>query len=108
MIELFLPLAGPITQHWSQKHPAIDIACITNAPIYAAHSGTGSSHYDYDMGNVFVLRDKNGLITSYSHLSSTKPNGDYQRGDVIGYCGSTGRLSTDSHLHFESNQKYSF
>jgi len=108
MIELFLPLSGPITQKWSSSHPAIDIACLRNAPIYAAHSGEGRSHRDYHMGNVFVLRDKNGLVTSYSHLSSTKPSGTYQRGDVIGYCGSTGKLSTGPHLHFEVNQHYKF
>ena len=108
MINLLLPISGPITQQWSELHPAIDIACVEGSPIVAAHSGRGDSFYSYEMGNVFVLKGENGLITSYSHLLSTNKKGVYNRGDVIGYCGSTGRLSTGPHLHFESNQKYQF
>lgn len=108
MINLLLPISGPITQHWSPSHPAIDIACIQGAPIVAAHSGSGDTFYSYTMGNVFILRGENGLITTYSHLLSSNRKGEYNRGDVIGYCGSTGTLTTGPHLHFESNQSYQF
>lgn len=108
MIHLLLPISGPITQPWSQKHPAIDIACLLGSPIVAAHSGKATTHYDYKMGNVVVLIGENGLITSYSHLSKTMGDRVYNVGEVIGECGSTGIWSSGPHLHFESNQSYTF
>ena len=106
MIILLTPVVGPITQNWSPKHPAIDIACLPNTPILAAHDGKGKASYDVQMGNVMELYGDNGLITMYAHLSSTRGNLTYQRGDVIGYCGDTGQWSSGPHLHFQSNQPY--
>lgn len=108
MIHLLIPVPGPIIQQWSQRHPAIDIACLLGSPIVAAHSGKAEVYYDFQMGNVVKLYGEDGIITSYSHLSKTKGNGMYNVGDIIGECGSTGTLSSGTHLHFESNQSYQF
>ena len=97
-----------MTQQWSQKHPAVDIACFVGTPILAAHSGTAKVRYDFRMGNVLELYGEDGLVTSYSHLSKTMGNGKYNVGDVIGECGSTGIWSSGPHLHFESNKPYKF
>ena len=43
MIQLLLPIMGPITQEWSYKHPAIDIGCTEGIPVLAAHNGVGKS-----------------------------------------------------------------
>ena len=108
MIQLLLPMMGPVTQDWSYKHPAIDIACITNTPVLAAHDGIGKSTYQFELGNIMKLYGESGLITTYAHLESTRGNLTYKRGDVIGYCGNTGEWTTGPHLHFESNQPYTF
>lgn len=99
---------GPITQEWSYKHPAIDIGCTEGVIVRAAHNGVGKSRYDTYLGNVMELYGDNGLITTYAHLKSTRGNLTYKRGDVIGYCGNTGEWTTGPHLHFESNQPYTF
>jgi len=108
MIMLLLPIVGPITQEWSSKHPAIDIACLEGTPIRAAHSGNAKTYYDWRMGNVVELYGENGLITKYAHLSKTNTEKFYRTGDVIGYCGNTGEWTSGPHLHFESNQLYQF
>jgi murein DD-endopeptidase MepM/ murein hydrolase activator NlpD len=53
-------------------------------------------------GNYIVIDHDNGTQTLYSHQSSNIVYvGQYvQKGEVIGYMGSTGR-STGNHLHFE-------
>lgn len=108
MMILLLPIVGPITQEWSPKHPAIDIACVEGASIRAAHSGKAKIHYEWKMGNVLELYGDDGLITKYAHLSQTKEEKFYQAGDVIGYCGNTGQWTSGPHLHFESNKPYQF
>jgi len=97
-------MPGVITQGVREGHPAIDIACITGAPVRAAHDGIGSVRRSHTHGTTFELRGADGLETSYSHLHSAMPAGRYSRGDLIGTCGSTGAWSTGPHLHFESNR----
>ena len=53
-------------------------------------------------GNVVYISHGFGFSTRYGHLSgyAIRPGQRVQRGDIIGYVGSTGR-STGPHLHYE-------
>ena len=75
-------------------------------PIYASDSGvvvTAGYHYSY--GNYVVIDHGNGWRTLYGHMSSLGCSSGQavQRGQVIGYIGSTGN-STGNHCHFEMYQ----
>jgi murein DD-endopeptidase MepM/ murein hydrolase activator NlpD len=84
-------------------HQGLDISTEKGHEVYATANGTvESAQYSGPYGNLIVLRHDFGLATRYGHLSrfSVKPGTSVQRGDVIGYVGSTGR-STGAHLHYE-------
>lgn len=84
-------------------HQGLDISTEKGRAVYATANGTvESAQYTGDYGNLIVLRHDFGLATRYGHLSrfSVRPGSSVQRGDVIGYVGSTGR-STGAHLHYE-------
>lgn len=98
-----IPLSGVVTQHVSQKHVAVDVACMIGDPVVAVHDGSGHSSRSRTHGNVFTLKHESGLVTSYSHLDTVKPNGIFKKGEQIGTCGNTGAWSTGPHLHFESS-----
>jgi murein DD-endopeptidase MepM/ murein hydrolase activator NlpD len=53
-------------------------------------------------GNLVVIDHGYGIVTKYGHLSRFNVMNGQQvnRGDIIGYVGSTGR-STSPHLHYE-------
>jgi murein DD-endopeptidase MepM/ murein hydrolase activator NlpD len=55
-------------------------------------------------GNTVVLRHLPGLYTQLSHLRphsiTVRPGDQVRRGEVLGYCGSSGR-SPEPHLHFQ-------
>lgn len=86
--------------HWW----AIDIPNSIGTPIYAADSGQiAEARYGYNggYGNTILINHGDGFSTRYAHMSTLLILGGYvQKGQVIGYMGSTGR-STGSHLHFE-------
>ncbi len=88
----------------STNHPGYDIAADYGTPIYAADSGTVLvSYYDeWGYGNYVTISHGNGYTTTYGHMSSRAVSvGDkIQKGQVIGYVGSTG-ISSGPHLHFE-------
>ena len=84
-------------------HSGIDISAEKGQPVYATADGVvQSAGYTGDYGNLIVLKHAFGLSTRYGHLSAyhVKAGDTVNRGDVIGYIGSTGR-STGSHLHYE-------
>jgi murein DD-endopeptidase MepM/ murein hydrolase activator NlpD len=84
-------------------HQGLDISTEKGREVYATANGTvESAQYTGDYGNFIVVRHDFGLATRYGHLSrfSVKPGTSVQRGDIIGYVGSTGR-STGAHLHYE-------
>lgn len=89
------------------KHQGVDLGIPYGEPIYAAFDGIVRvalpTKYTGGYGNVVVLRHANGLETYYGHMSQYLVETDdiVQAGEVIGYCGSTGR-STGPHLHFET------
>ncbi len=103
-LALLMPMAGVITQQVREGHPAIDISCVEGTPVRAAHDGKGGTRWNRDLGWVFTLNGAGGLQTTYAHLQSGAPAGSFARGEVIGLCGNTGRLTTGAHLHFGSNR----
>ena len=92
------------------NHYGIDVgnAGIGGKNIYAAQGGTvitaygdGGSHGG--AGNYIIIDHGGGLSTVYMHCSAVAvyEGQTVNKGDVIGYVGSTG-WSTGNHLHFET------
>ncbi|HEY53471.1 MAG TPA: M23 family metallopeptidase [Caldilineae bacterium] len=98
------PLRGWLTQRYSARHPAIDIATSYGATVYAAGDGiivrAGWLFTGY--GYSVIISHGNGLQTLYSHLKGplVAVGQRVRRGQAIGAVGSTGR-STGPHVHFE-------
>ena len=86
-------------------HAGIDISADTGDPVYAAYGGVLqrlSNPGGY--GTYVAITHQAGYQTVYGHLSgyvASAPDGaQVQKGQLIGYAGSTGE-STGPHLHFE-------
>ncbi len=90
--------------HRKEFHPGIDLAASGTVPIKATAEGivTDAKHSRYGYGNVIKIAHVYGFSTLYGHLRKILvKKGDYvQKGQIIGYMGSTG-LSTGQHLHYE-------
>jgi len=110
------PLDGILTQGYgytpySKKmyaagfHNGIDISSSYGEPIRAAADGVilaigNCGKYAY--GKWIMIKHDNGLSTLYGHMSNYgayKTGERVNRGDIIGYEGSTG-YSTGAHVHF--------
>jgi murein DD-endopeptidase MepM/ murein hydrolase activator NlpD len=84
-------------------HLGVDIAWSVGTPIVAAANGiVVQTGYNEDTGNFVAVQHKYGFMTRYFHMMriATYRGAYVNRGDVIGYLGSTG-LSTGPHLHYE-------
>jgi murein DD-endopeptidase MepM/ murein hydrolase activator NlpD len=84
------------------KHPGVDVAGATGAPVRAANRGVVALVGDLFYGGISVyVYHGAGLTTAYNHLSrATVAVGDtVARGQVIGRVGATGRV-TGPHLHW--------
>lgn len=87
----------------SDYHPGLDISADRGDPVVSTANGTVSSaQRSGAYGNMIVIDHGFGISTRYAHLDSfrVKPGDLVQRGDVVGYAGSTGR-STGDHVHYE-------
>lgn len=105
-VVLFPPVKGSITEKFSlkNKHFAVDIALTKDTPIKAILNGTIIfADWTPATGNVIILRHNNGFISIYKDVASlSKSQGDVVKtGEVIALGGSTGKESTNAHLHFE-------
>ncbi|WP_052807295.1 M23 family metallopeptidase [Risungbinella massiliensis] len=95
------PTGGQGREH----HGGIDFDCgpLSNPDkVFAARKGTASVKVDPGgFGNYVVIDHGDGMQSYYGHLEkATISNGQVNQGQMIGYCGTTGR-STGTHLHFE-------
>lgn len=84
-------------------HRALDISTSRGEPVYATAAGrVASAKRSGNLGNLVVLEHGYGLRTRYGHLSrfAVGAGQRVERGDLIGYVGSTGR-STGTHVHYE-------
>ncbi len=109
-----VPVIGPITGAFGQgrrypglpeiyPHSGVDIAAKTGTEILATNSGVVVETGFFSIrGGVVVIDHGAGLSSIYCHQSRMLvETGDWvNRGQVIGYVGSTG-LSTGPHLHWE-------
>ncbi len=92
-----------ITQYYSWRHYAVDIAGPVGTAIYAADAGTVEvAGWGTGYGNQIVINHGGGKKTRYGHLSKFHVSvGDkVGKGETIGLMGSTG-WSTGPHIHFE-------
>jgi len=92
----------PFTQD-KDFHPGLDISADYGQPVLATGEATVSAAGPNGAyGNMVALDHGFGIVTKYGHLSRIAVMGAQRvnRGDVIGYVGSTGR-STGAHLHYE-------
>ena len=94
-----------ITSYWGdgRNHKGIDIAAYYGEEVVASESGyVVSSYFDNSWGKNVLISHNDIYDTRYAHLSSyiVSPNDYVEKGQVIGYIGSTGN-STGNHLHFE-------
>ena len=88
--------------HLYRPHHGTDFGARRGTPLLAVNVGVIT--YAGDMGTygkVVKIRHNDGYVSLYAHQSSirVKMGEHVQKGDVIGYVGSTGR-STGPHLHF--------
>jgi murein DD-endopeptidase MepM/ murein hydrolase activator NlpD len=85
-------------------HSGMDFTAPVGTPIHATGNGTvGKVEYDgRGYGNNVIINHGWGFESLYGHMSkiSVKAGQKINRGDLIGYVGSTG-ASTGPHLHYE-------
>lgn len=99
------PVQGAvISQGFSNRHRALDLAVPLGTPVVAADNGVvlkaGYSKDGY--GGRIIIDHQIDYVTLYAHLSQAvvEPGDIVTKGQIIGYVGSTGN-STGPHLHFE-------
>lgn len=83
-------------------HYGVDLAAPEGRPIYATRAGTVSTAtYDSSCGYYVQINHGDGYKSIYMHMTRyiVKKGQKVSQGEVIGYCGSTGK-STGPHLHF--------
>jgi len=84
-------------------HYGMDFTASTGTDVFSTGNGiVVSADREVGYGNVVVIDHGYGYQTHYAHLSKIKVNTGQKvnRGDVIGFVGSTG-TSTAPHLHYE-------
>ncbi len=88
------------------NHTGTDIPAPGGTPIYAAKTGivtTVNKNKNASSYGYYCISHGNGYATLYAHQNQVpivQEGQAVQKGQVIGYVGSTGR-STGNHLHFE-------
>ena len=103
------PVSGRVVSDFGStsnggRNDGINIAAPTGAPIHASASGTVTYAGDglKGYGNLVLVKHANGYTSAYAHADRIVVNKGEMvtRGQIIGYVGSTGDVST-SQLHFE-------
>ena len=86
-----------------RAHKGVDLAAPTGTPIYATADGIIERADWFSSYGLYISIDHGAdLETRYAHMSrlAVAAGDRVQKGDIIGYVGSTGR-STGPHLHYE-------
>ena len=82
-------------------HRGLDLRASQGTPIRACADGTVVIAADHFFsGNVVYIDHGQGVVTMYAHMSriAAEPGQKVKAGEIIGYVGSTGRV-TGPHLH---------
>ena len=112
------PVKGYITSTYGRRqdpfngkgvfHTGMDISAPYGSPVRATADGfVSTAGWDAGLGNcVKILHGGNGFSTTYGHLKEylVRPGQPVQRGELIGFVGSTGR-TTGAHVHYEVRSK---
>jgi len=85
---------------YSAQHLGLDIMCPAWTPLYAPFDGTSTFNPFNEGGNVIDFK-ANGLVFRFMHLARVVKTGSCKAGDIIGYTGNSGTLSTGAHLHVD-------
>lgn len=110
---LVLPVRGCMTSPFGVQrllngkptgnmHGGLDLRSAAGTPIHATAGGIVKIVRDWNLhGRTVAIDHGQGLESMYLHMSKTAvtEGATVQKGDVIGYVGSTGR-STAPHLHW--------
>ena len=107
------PVAGRLTSSFGERidpfngegafHRGVDISSAYGNPIVAPADGVVEfAGFMSGYGRLIKIDHGHGLTTRYGHLSgfAVRDGQSVKRGDVIGYVGTTGRV-TSPHLHYE-------
>ncbi len=107
-----LPVEGKVTSPFGTRrlfngkfksfHSGADFRANTDTPVHAANAGIVRLAKNlYYAGNHVIVDHGLGLFTNYSHLSEIHviAGQRVEKGQVIGYAGSTGRVN-GPHLHW--------
>ncbi|WP_408609199.1 M23 family metallopeptidase [Allopontixanthobacter confluentis] len=86
-----------------RAHKGVDLSAPTGTPVYATADGiVGKAEHFSSYGLYVQIEHGAELETRFAHMSklAVAEGQRVNKGDVIGYVGSTGR-STGPHLHYE-------
>lgn len=102
----YKPVNGLVSSHYDAniRHFGVDLAADLKESVLATLDGTVVfAGFDPNFGNVIQVQHKNGFLSIYKHNELLlKEVGDrVVAGEAIALVGSTGKLSTGPHLHFE-------
>ena len=102
----YRPVQGIISSKFDapQKHYGVDIAASSKASVLATMKGTVIfAGFDANSGNIIQIQHANGFISVYKHnaLLLKRQGDNVNAGEAIAIVGSTGSLSSGTHLHFE-------
>ncbi len=105
-INFYPPLKGVVTNDYNstKNHFAIDVVAPANTTIKAVKGGTVVyTGWSATTGHTMILQHSRNLLSVYKHNSELlKDIGSFVRaGEAIGVVGTSGKLSTGPHLHFE-------
>jgi len=107
------PVQGRLTSSFGERvdpfngegafHSGIDISVPYGTPVHATADGVVTfAEFESGYGRLINVDHGHGLATRYGHLSgfAVTAGQHVSRGQVIGYVGTTGRV-TSPHLHYE-------
>ncbi len=105
-LHFFTPVRGIVTEPFNAGigHPYVDIAAEKNSVVSSVLDGTVvSAGWTDESGYTIQIQHDNNLISAYKHNEKLlKKTGDkVSAGTPVALVGSTGKVSTGTHLHFE-------